>query len=98
MIKRDSTGHAWRYTPDNPKTLTVWGKEALKVIRCRTCGEVKNQSSFYHLKQKTPMSECCECNDKRRLRNKKIETRMNKGIHVDKNLEPKPNLYDLELA
>jgi len=95
MIERGTTGHAYRYVPTE-KVLTVYGTETVNRIRCKSCGEVKNESSFYHAKG-IPFTICVECDDERRKRDAKIKRRKDKGIHVDKNLNTIPNLEKLEL-
>ena len=96
-LKRGTTAVAYRYVPD-PTVLDVYGKETLKVKRCKQCGEVKNQSDFYHNQKNTivpkPFEICCGCDDKNRLLRGKVQRRREKGIHVDKNLDEISNLMD----
>lgn len=100
MIKRGKVGVAYRYTPET-KINTLYGTEGVPRYHCRKCKESKVETDFYHENKngvKVPMSICIPCDDERRLLDGKIQRRRDKGIHVDKNLELKPNLYDLELA
>ena len=92
-IERGATGHAYRYVP-TVKINTLYGAETVNLIRCKCCGLVKNESSYYHAKG-IPFKLCIECDDKRRLRDAKIKRKKDKGIHIDKNLQPIPNLEEL---
>lgn len=92
-IERGPTGVSWRWT--NPKKiLTVFGTETVNKCTCRSCKQAKNENEFYHFGNRDPMTICIECDDKRRKLDAKIKRRKDKGIYVDKNLEPLSNLEE----
>ncbi len=95
---RGKTGVATRWTREE-KINTLYGLRVLK-CRCSKCREVRNDTDFYHYntklgKKALPM--CAECNDKIRLKNAAIHRRKNKGIFVDKSLQPLPTLQQFML-
>lgn len=98
MIKRGEVGVAYRYTPEI-KVNTLYGTEVVPKFHCRKCGAEgsKPVGDYYHgnkKKSKVRMGICILCDDERRKIDAKIKRRRDKGIHVDKNLEPLSNLEE----
>jgi len=90
--RRGSTGISYRRLPKSSNNIvgTLFGTD-VKVYCCSACGEVKNWSEFYYppsygekYGEPIPMSECCVCNDQKRLHNAKLKRRKDNGIYVDK--------------
>ncbi len=94
--KRGDTPVATRFT--QPKLVNnLWGKSTVEGKRCSKCKQYKPTSDFYwNLTGKTPKpnSYCCKCDDPRRGIDAKVKLRKDKGIHVDKELQPVATLFD----
>jgi RNase P subunit RPR2 len=88
--RRGSNGVAYRHVV-NGRTRTLFGLGVRQCV-CLKCQKIKNESEFYHSTEtngfKKVWSVCVECDDKRRLLDAKIKRRRDKGIYVDKNLQP----------
>ena len=93
---RGDTPVANRFT--KPKLVNnLFGKSTVEGKRCSKCGEHKPTSDFYfNLTGKTPkpFGHCIKCDDARRGIDAKVKLRRDKGIHVDKELQPVATLFD----
>ena len=99
---RGTVGVANRFT--NPNTVNnLEGKSTIEGKHCPVCLKKRAQkhykvtSDFYfHLtgKKEKPFGDCILCNDARRNRNDTIKRARERGIHLDKNLRPIPQLPD----
>jgi hypothetical protein len=95
---RGKTGVATRWTRGE-KINTLYGLRVLK-CRCSKCKAVLSDTDFYHANTKLgkkALPTCVKCNDGIRLLNAKIRRRKNKGIFVDKSLQPLPTLQQFML-
>jgi hypothetical protein len=97
---RGKTGVATRWTRQE-KINTLYGPRVLK-CRCSKCREVRNDTDFYHENKKyskhtqktykKALPKCVICDDGRRGVDGKVKRRKEKGIFVDKSLQPIPTV------
>jgi hypothetical protein len=77
-----------RYVPEG-KINTLSGKLGIRKKMCKCCGQVKEQSLFYH-EYKSELKSfgvCVICDDERRSRNLRVKTAERNGIYIDKKTE-----------
>lgn len=77
-----------RYVPEG-KINTLSGKRGTRKKICKSCGQVKDQTHFYH-EHKSELKSfdvCVVCDDERRLRNLRVKSAERKGIYLDKKTE-----------
>jgi len=77
-----------RYVPEG-KINTLDLKWGTRKKMCKSCGQVKEQTQFYH-EYKSELKSfdvCVVCDDKRRLRNLRVKAAERKGIYLDKKTE-----------
>jgi hypothetical protein len=93
---RGDTPVANRFT--KPKLVNnLFGKSTVEGKRCSKCGEHKPTSDFYFhrsVKNPKPFGHCIKCDDARRAIDAKVKLRRDKGMHVDKELQPVATLFD----
>jgi|SRR5210317_1090424 hypothetical protein len=85
-IKRGNNGVAYRYVKSG-LINTLYGKD-IRRCQCKTCKRSLPESEFYHRKNGDPLRDCISCDDARRLLAGKIQRRREKGVYVDKELQP----------
>jgi len=85
-IKRGKNGIAYRYVKSG-LIYTLYGKD-IRRCRCKKCKHTLPESEFYHRKNGDPFAVCVSCDDTRRLLDGKIQRRREKGVYVDKDLQP----------